>query len=215
MRPTEIQTLQKYFPPSAVEPTIQVLCKYHINLRISSERTSKNGDFRPGINGQRHNISVNGNLNQYEFLMVFLHELAHVIVFEKYRGRRLSSHGKEWKQQYGSLLREATDQGFFHPSINQLMHKYSYSVKASGIADLELTKALRAFDKPNGKPSLQLLDELPEGSVFIAKNGKTFIKGAKVRKRYFCACATTGKRYIVNPMLKVTLHKNPTENTYL
>lgn len=209
---SDTEVLQKYLPVAAVEPIRQALGRYHVNFTITRDRRSKNGDFKPGLNGQRHSISVNGSLNKYEFLMIVLHELAHLIVFEKFGNRRVPSHGKEWKQQYGTLLREAADKGFFHPSINQLIHKYSYSVKASGIADLELAMALRAFDKHNSQHSIKLLEELPEGCTFIVKNGMTLIKGAKVRKRYTCACIKTGKRYLVNPMLKVTHHNNHEEN---
>ncbi len=215
MLPTDSEVLKKSLPVAAVEPIRHLLNKYHVNLIVSRDRRSKNGDFRPGINGQSHSISVNGSLNKYEFLLVVLHELAHVIVFENVRGRRIPSHGKEWKQQYGALLREAADNELFDPNIRLLVYKYSYHVKASGVADLELVKALRAFDNNNGKPTFLLLDELPEGSVFKAQNGRSFIKGAKVRKRYFCACTLTGKRYFVNPMLKVTHQKNTTDNPYL
>ncbi len=215
MQPSDTEVLQKYLPVAAVEPIRQAIRKYHVNLTITRERRSKNGDFRPGSNEKRHSISVNGSLNEYEFLMVLLHELAHVLVFENYRNQKVSSHGKEWKQQYGTLLREAADKGFFHPSISLLVHKYSFRVKAAGIADLELALLLRAFDENNGQQSLKLLEELPEGSIFKIKNGITFIKGAKVRKRYTCACTKTGKRYLVNPMLKVTPQKNHADNPYL
>ncbi len=212
---SDIDLLQKHLPVAAVEPIRKTLHKYRINLIISRDRRSKNGDFRTGINGHRHSISVNGSLNKYEFLLVLLHELAHMLVFESFRGQRIPAHGNEWKQQYGTLLREAVDNQLFDHRISPLVYKYSYNVKASGVADLELVKALRAFDNNDGKPAFQLLDELPEGSVFKAKNGMSFVKGTKVRKRYRCDCIQTGKRYFVNPMLKVTIHENPADNSYL
>ena len=39
----------------------------------------------------------------YQFLTTFVHELAHLIIWEKY-GHRAAPHGKEWKQCFGALL---------------------------------------------------------------------------------------------------------------
>jgi SprT protein len=45
-------------------------------------RSSKLGDYRPPQRGLPHRISVNHNLNQHEFLITLIHEMAHLLCWE-------------------------------------------------------------------------------------------------------------------------------------
>ena len=70
---------------------------------VTKKRQSVLGDYRHSAIGKNHRISINGNLNKYEFLITLLHELAHLFTFEKF-ANKVEPHGKEWKHFYGSLL---------------------------------------------------------------------------------------------------------------
>ncbi|MFN8135383.1 MAG: SprT-like domain-containing protein [Bacteroidales bacterium] len=48
-------------------------------------------------------IQANADLGPYTFLLVFLHELAHLVVMKKY-GRKAKPHGSEWKNAYRQLV---------------------------------------------------------------------------------------------------------------
>lgn len=208
MQPTVTDVLQKYLPLQAVEPIRQLIEKYQVDLTITRNRRSKHGDFRPGINGRRHHITVNGGLNKYAFLLVSLHELAHVHVFKKH-GRRVAPHGKEWKETFGAFIRHAVQKELFDPALSLLLHDYSYKIKASGISDVELTRALSAFDEGAGAGVWRFLEELPDGGVFEAKNKRRYVKAGKIRKRFRCICMASKREYSFSPVAQVRLIDKP------
>ncbi len=208
MQPSASDVLQKYLPIQAVEPIRQLIDKYRVNLTISRDRQSKRGDFRPGMNGRCHHITVNGSLNKYEFLFVTLHELAHVHVFNKY-SKRAAPHGKEWKETYGAFIRDAVDKSLFDTTLNSLLYNYSLNVNATGTSDPELVRAFKAFDLHPDAHSWSLLEELPHGAIFETRNKRLFIKDEKVRKRYQCQCINTGRKYVFNPVAQVKLLAKP------
>ncbi len=128
MTKSHASALAAHVPLEAVKPLTKLLHSHQIRLVIARDRITKLGDFRPAVNGSPARISVNGGLNIYEFLMVFLHELAHLYVHEKY-GNKVRPHGTAWKQTYGDLIRHFAEEGMFHPSISDMFVKYSYKVK--------------------------------------------------------------------------------------
>src|SRR5438093_866711 len=98
-----ISYLQDYLPPNTYEAVIHYLHYYKVHLTVARERKTVLGDYRHRTNGHAHRISVNGNLNKYAFLITLLHELAHLLTFEKW-GHKVAAHGREWKYVFGQLL---------------------------------------------------------------------------------------------------------------
>ena len=94
--------LKNFLPEGTLSLVDTLLQTYRVHLTITRERKTLLGDYKHRV-GQHHQISVNGNLNPFAFLLTLLHELAHLITFEKY-GHRVQAHGAEWKFQYGQLL---------------------------------------------------------------------------------------------------------------
>ncbi len=199
--------LMPFIPSAAVLPLADLLDGHHLRLKVASDRVSKLGDFRPGRGGGPHQISVNGSLNPYEFLLVLLHEFAHLQVHEQY-GTRIRPHGKEWKNTFGGLIRDFLDLGVFPPSLKALLYGYSLSVRAAGVADMKLAKALRAFDRNTGQMNWLFLDEVPEQGVFQARGGRLFRKEDTLRKRVRCLCLDSKKRYLIHSMAKVFPQKS-------
>ena len=198
-------TLARFVPVEALDEVVSLIDIYQIKLKIRKSRLSKLGDFRPGINGRLPQISLNGNLNVYAFLLVFLHELAHHIVWEKY-GRAAAAHGKAWKETFGFLLRDFAHKGFFHSSLTEAVIDYSFKVKASGLASASLQRQLRMFDKePDNDNDNEkvFLEDMPERSLFVAANGRLFRKEGKLRKRYRCLCVRNKRTYLFHPMAEV------------
>ncbi len=202
MRQTVNDVLAAYIPVDAVEAVSHILETHSIHLRITRNRLTKLGDYKPGRNGSPHQISVNGDLNIYEFLLVFLHELAHLKVYERH-GRKVAPHGREWKEEYGAMIRRFTGAGLFHPSVCGLLVDYSYRVKASGVAVVDVARALRAFDKDQKPPAWLFLDEIKDTGVFQTRNGRMFRKEEKVRTRFRCLCLDNKKRYLIHAAAKV------------
>lgn len=199
--------LAAHVPVEAVEPLIKLLHAHRIRLTIKSDRITKLGDFRPAINGSHARISVNGGLNLYEFLLVFLHELAHLFMHEKH-GKKASPHGKEWKQEYGQLIRYFIEEGIFHQSLHDVLGKYSYKVRAAGIGDMELSKALRRFDNSSEEPSWYFLEEIPQHAVFKTSSGRLFRKEDRVRRRYSCVSVDNSRKYLIHPLARVWVAEN-------
>jgi hypothetical protein len=76
--------------------------------------------------------------------------------------------------------------------------------KASSDTDAKLSVALKAYDKPSNK---SYIFEIPRGSHFYLPNGKVFIKGEKLRKRYKCKEVSSGRIYVFQPNAQVEILK--------
>ena len=162
-----------------------------VHFTISKERRTKHGDYRQPHKGQPHRISVNGSLNQYAFLITTIHELAHLTTFEKH-GNRVRPHGAEWKQEFKKLFLPLLAQDILPDDVQLALSRYLADAKASSCSDDRLYRVLRRYDKNQGT----LVEHLPHGAQFKL-NGKIFVKGKKLRKRYECKDASNGKLYRV------------------
>ena len=82
-----LRALNAYLPAGAFDPVVELINHYKVHLTVTRERKSVLGDYRHAVLNVNHKITVNGNLNKYEFLITLLHELAHLLCFEQYRNR--------------------------------------------------------------------------------------------------------------------------------
>lgn len=211
MHPGFKDSLAAYLPVEALDELAYMVVQQGIHLKIRKGRLSKLGDFRPARKDSPPVITINGNLNVYAFLLVFYHEMAHLLVWQKH-GKMARPHGKCWKETFGFLLREAVDKGYFHPSICQAVYEYSFRVKATGLADASLQRLLPMFGKEpaSQQPDKVLLEDVPENAIFMAANGKLFRKAEKLRKRFRCLCLANRRNYLFNPLAEVTMHQPDT-----
>jgi hypothetical protein len=185
-----LQALNEYLPPNTFAPVADYLQQYKVHLTITRERKSILGDYRNAIHNRNHRISVNGNLNTYSFLITLLHELAHLLTFNKY-GNRVQSHGKEWKALFGQLLAQFLESKVFPGDIEKELLASLSNPAASSCAEDKLMRVLRRYDsKAEGK---LLVEEIPPQSLFKLKDGRVFKKGEKLRKRYRCEEVGTKK----------------------
>jgi hypothetical protein len=51
--------------------------------------------------------------------------------------------------------------------------------------------------------SVARVADIPQGSEFTLRNGKTFIKGVKMRNRFRCIEKSSGREYSVHPMAEI------------
>lgn len=113
-----ISQLQDFLPAGTYDAVLAYLHHFKVHLTVARERKSILGDYRHRTHGRNHRISVNGNLNKFSFLITLLHELAHLLTFEKY-GNRVSAHGREWKGVFGQLLSQFLAQNVFQTISKQ------------------------------------------------------------------------------------------------
>jgi len=196
------EILGKYIPDQAVEPVFELIKALGVHLKIVDERVTRHGDYRRLADGG-HQITVNTNLNTYRFLITLIHEIAHLVAFQKY-GARIKPHGKEWKYTFQNLMLPFIRPEIFPKQILPVIANHFKNPKASSDTDAKLSLALKEFDPSNDK---NYIFEIPEGSYFKIYNGKIFKKGARRVKRYECIETATGRIYLFQPNAEVELIK--------
>ena len=197
-----LQALQPYLPENSFEQVTFFLQHYKVHLTITRQRQTVLGDYRNAADGKNHRISVNGNLNKYAFLITLLHELAHLLAFEKY-GNRIVTHGREWKSVYSNILKDFVSKKIFPADITQALTQSLHNPAASSCAEESLMRVLRHYDEK--KKDTVLLEEIPQGSYFITRDGRVFKKGEQLRKRFRCTEKNTGLTYLISPVYEVKM----------
>jgi hypothetical protein len=193
--------LVKYIPIEAVDKIAEWIVLYKIHLNITKSRSTKAGDYRsPRAPKYIQQITVNHDLNKYSFFITLVHEIAHLKVWNNSKHLKLP-HGKEWKDEFGLLLSQFTGRNIFPPELETVVLKYIKNPSASSSSDEVLYKALRQFDEDNDKKTL--LDDLSANTIFAIQDGRRFIKGEKLRKRYRCKCLDSKKTYLINGLTEV------------
>jgi SprT protein len=191
--------LSKYLPEAFVTYVVTLFQASNVRFKIVPGRSTKLGDFRAGMNGEKHAITVNGDLNPYSFLITTVHEFAHLHTFDSY-GHRVSPHGNEWKAAYRQLLLPVIDSPELPEDIRKALMNSLVRTKASSCSDHGLSRVLLNYDKP--KEGVIILEHLPKNSTF-ALNGKQFVKGDLRRKRYICQEVKSKRSYLVNSLAQV------------
>ncbi len=193
--------LKHYLPDGTEVYAVNLMVKHKVQLKITKPRTSKYGDYRaPHRHDNFHRISINKDLNPYSFLTTFLHEVAHLIAFEKYKNS-IEPHGKEWKREFKELLIPIVQHHQLPNEIQNALKLYMHNPAASSCSDKELSKVLAKYDKDQKL----LLEQLPEGSYFKLDTGRVFLKGKKLRSWYQCYEQPSNKEYRVSGISKVEL----------
>jgi SprT protein len=195
-----LSALEKYMPPGTLASVEELIRGKSLLIKVKNERKSKFGDYRPLRKGWKHQISINNNLNKYAFLITLLHEIAHMMAFEKY-SNRINPHGAEWQNLYSILLKDYLNKGVFPANVEEVLHHHVMDPSASSCTDLKLYKALKAHDESNHTKTH--VEDIREGERFIWRKEKIFIKEAKLRTRYKCKEISTGKTYFFHPLAEV------------
>lgn len=193
-----VETLKKYIPERAAAPVFELVKANAVYLKIVNERQTRHGDYRRLPNGQ-HQITVNVSLNKYRFLVTLIHEIAHLVAFEKY-GRHIKPHGKEWKHTFQTLMLPFIRPEIFPSDVLPYLARHFKNPKASSDTDAHLSVVLKKYDPPSDK---NYIFEIPQGATFRIKNGRVFKKGKKRVKRYECMEVSTGKIYVFQPNAEV------------
>ena len=197
------ETLSKYIPEHAVKPVFELIVANQVHLKIVNERVTRHGDYRKGLSG-KHEITVNASLNKYKFLITLIHEISHLVAFEKF-GRNIKPHGNEWKYSFQIMMVPFIRPEIFPSNLLPLLARHFKNPTASSDTDATLALALKQYDAQNDK---NYVFEIPYGSVFRIPNGKIFKKIALRVKRYECIEVNSGRIYLFNPNAEVEVLSN-------
>jgi hypothetical protein len=197
-----LHQLQSFLPPGTLDAVLEYLKIYKIHLTITRHRKSILGDYRHRTHNKNHRISINGNLNVYSFLITLVHEIAHLLTFEKY-GNKVQAHGMEWKKLYTFLLSRFMDNHTFPADIESALIKSMQNPAASSCAEDRLVRILRRYDvNTNG---YKLVEEIPVSGLFRLEDGRVFKRGEQLRKRIKCEEKDTGRVYLFSPVYEVEM----------
>lgn len=199
-------TLADYLPPHSYDQVMAYLHHYKVHLTIARKRQSILGDYRHAHRGKNHRISVNSNLNKYSFLVTLIHELAHLLIYEHY-GNRVSSHGREWKLQFGQLLLDFIKKDIFPADIKVALEISLKNPAASSCADEQLLRVLKKYDSV--QDGYVLLETIADNLFFEIPGKRIFKKGEKMRKRIKCQEVATGKWFLFSPVYEVKIVPAP------
>lgn len=195
-----MQALKRYLPPAALEYCCELIILYKLHLHIEVERKDRLGDYSPHM-GYGNRISINHNLNPYDFLITFIHELAHHVTHKKY-GPHHQSHGAEWKNEFKNCMRPVVMMRVFPADIEVPLIKHMKTPKYTHSGDVALMKALGKYN--TGKQET-MLDDIPVDGLFkmSARSKTVFRKLHKLRTYIMCEDIATGKKYKVHAIAKV------------
>ena len=205
--------LANHLPPSAVDWVYDYLNLHKVHFHITRERTTKLGDYRrPFAPHNFHEISINGDINPYFFLWVFLHEAAHLETHLRYPsplegGRRsVSPHGHEWQSEYARLL--IAHASLFPPDIQPLIARYTRRIPLSHPVGKQIEAALRRYDADYNPDDAPLtLDQLTAGTHFCLKQKPELCFEALERRRtrWLCRELRSGRQYLVSGSAQVVV----------
>jgi len=191
--------LRSYLPDRSLELVTGWIDGRRVFMRIARGRRTKLGDYRPPVKDNTHRISVNGDLNPYEFLITLTHEIAHLFVWEKY-GRRSKPHGIAWKKQYAFMLGLLIEKNIFPLEIQSVILRQVANPRANSKSNTDLVRALHSH---NPVQRGVFLEDLPSGAIFSLHDGRRFQKQEKLRKWYRCTSQDNHKAYRISPVTKV------------
>lgn len=166
---------------------------------------SKLADFRPATAAQPHRISVNHDLNKFEFLFTLMHELAHFEAFRLY-GRKHKPHGPEWRNLFRSLINSYLERKVFPPDLEQGILAHFNRRGVTDCSDVHLRELFKRYDtntSANHTPERPTVDMLPINSRFTLPDGRQFIKLELRRKRFSCYCYNEKRMYVFGPKVPV------------
>lgn len=195
------QLLSQKLPTSAVGYALALWEKEPFSFKTTSTRKSKLGDFRYRRDRKIQTITINADLNRYQFLLTYVHEVAHLHAFVRF-GMDIAPHGAEWKSTFQQLMLPLLSTEFFPIDLLIPLRKHMKNPKASSTSDLFLMKEMSKYDTDNPHQEAFFLADLLPGKRFLL-SGREFEKGETRRTRVLCQEVKSGKKYLIAQLAKV------------
>ena len=163
---------------------------------VTRSRMSKLGDYRYRTDQKMQQITINHDLNPYQFLITYVHEVAHHRAFRRY-GRSIKPHGIEWKMTFRQLMSPMLTDLVFPKDILLPLKRYMINPKASTGADIFLSREIRKYDLKDTNHVVTYLSDIKLGDQFTLK-GRQFRKESIRRTRILCLELNTGRKYLIS-----------------
>ena len=195
----------KYFPPECIDFAWFYFDNHDFSLQITNARETKKGDFKYSRDKKkRTKITINGDLCSYDFLIVYIHELAHYMVYRFGDIFKSQAHGKEWQSFFKELLDRVIEQTALPEDIRAAFKHHSLHIKSSTVLDHQLELTLDKYRTK--REDVVYLKELTVGEHFICK-GELFKIDSFARTRVHCTLLKTKRKYLISVMMQVQREK--------
>lgn len=182
----------------AVDYCCELWQQYPFSFQLTRNRVSKLGDYRFDPRNGSHTVTVNNGLNSYQFLITYVHEVAHRVA-HKHRSRQ-KPHGLEWKKTFRDLMLPLLNPAVFPDDILRILAGHMRNPKASTAGDPQLVKVLATYDE--GNETAFTLGDIPSGNEFTFRK-IAFRKLETKRTRAVCLDLKNGKKYLIPEMAEV------------
>lgn len=190
---------RKFVPPETAPILASWVIKYKVNVKVKPRRKTKLGDFRPAMGTSPPQITINADLPPYSFLLTFLHEFAHLLVWEKHKNN-VDPHGEEWKITFKEVTKQFIEKDVFPSDIKKALIKHFKNTKSSSCYDVELMRILESYHKKE----ILYVENIPNNTAFQLENDKRWFRKIRLlRKRFLCEELNTKKQYRVPVLAKV------------
>ncbi|MBU0487364.1 MAG: SprT-like domain-containing protein [Bacteroidetes bacterium] len=196
------EDLCKHAPPESVPFVLQFLQENNALLIVKRPRKRCYGNFRASVPGKGqpfHRITVNSGLHPAHFLLVFLHEAAHLLVYTQKKNLR-SPHGSFWQKEFRKLIQVCQISGFFP---EQIISDIQYFIDEKCTYNHFSKRMIEVLEPDTAKNSV-MISTLPEGTQFLFQ-GKTYRLGKKRRINYFATELKTKRLFLFKPIARVEL----------
>lgn len=196
-----LRLFQKHLPEKAIPYCVQLWEESPFHFFVKPPRNTKLGDFRYRKDRSIQTITLNSDLNPFQFLLTFIHEVAHLRAFDRF-GTTHAPHGSEWKTLFKQLLAPLLVESVFPRDILVPLKLHMRNPSASSARDLFLMKEMSKYDSQLPEQVGFFLADLAPQSIFELA-GRKFRKGETRRTRILCEELATGKKYLVSRLAKV------------
>jgi SprT protein len=191
------QSIANKVPAESLEYCTSLWKEHPFSFAITKTRSTCLGNYK--YQNGSHTITINHDLNLYNFLITYIHEVAHQRVFIAHKGKkRPSLHGNEWKTHFQYLITPLLNETVFPLVVLKPLALHMKNPPASSTRDLKLMKALKLFDLGD-KTTVFHLEDMPNMASFLFKNRK-FQKLEKRRTRALCVELESKRKYTI-PLL--------------
>ena len=198
-----MEILKQKVPPSAVQYCWELWHEDPFHFALTRSRSSKLGDFKYRADWDVQRITLNHDLNTYQSLITYIHEVAHHRAF-KAHGPQIKPHGLEWKRTFQKLMSPLLSDLIFPKDLLLPLKRHMQNPKASTGADFFLLREIRKYDQSDQCRKTIYLSELKPGVDFMLK-GRKFKKESTRRTRILCLEVATGRKFLISGSAEVDL----------
>lgn len=198
LQKTLYNLLSNHIPENAVHYAYDLWITYQFTFKVTKKRNSKYGDYRFDPLNNTHTITINGDMNQYAFLVTYIHEVAHLVTYQNF-GKKIAPHGAEWKRTFQESLAPVMSDLVFPDDILEALRIHMKNPRATSSSDPHLNICLRKYDDNKG---LVHLGEVNNGALFKF-NTRIFKKESIRRTRILCQEVNSGRKYLISQVALV------------